>query len=73
MQWVGMYGFNNTYGIAVRRDIAEKYQLRTYSDLKRCANGLTFGAEYDFISVKMDTMHCARPMAFTLDIPWIWI
>jgi osmoprotectant transport system permease protein len=48
MQWVGMYGFNNTYGIAVRRDIAEKYQLRTYSDLKRCANGLTFGAEYDF-------------------------
>lgn len=48
MQWLGMYGFNNTYGLAVRREIAEKYNLRTYSDLKRAAGQLTFGAEYDF-------------------------
>ena len=48
MNWVGMYGFNNTYGLAVRHDIAEKYNLKTYSDLKSVAGSLTFGAEYDF-------------------------
>lgn len=48
MNWVGMYGFNNTYGLVVRREIAEKYNLKTYSDLKAVAGSLTFGAEYDF-------------------------
>lgn len=48
MQWIGMYGFNNTYGLVVRRDIAEQYNLKTYSDLKAVANQLIFGAEYDF-------------------------
>ena len=27
MSWVGMYGFNNTYGIVVRREVAEQYDL----------------------------------------------
>lgn len=48
MEWTGMYGFNNTYGIVVRSEIAEKYNLKTYSDLRTCASELTFGAEYDF-------------------------
>ncbi len=48
LQWIGMYGFNNTYGLAVRREIAEQYGLKTYSDLKAAAGQLTFGAEYDF-------------------------
>lgn len=48
MDWVGMYGFDNTYGLVVRREIAEKYNLKTYSDLKSVAGDLTFGAEYDF-------------------------
>lgn len=48
MQWVGMYGFNNTYGLAVRKEVAGKYGLETYSDLKEAAPLLTFGAEYDF-------------------------
>ena len=48
MQWVGMYGFNNTYGLVVRREIAEKYNIKTYSDLKAISNQLVFGAEYDF-------------------------
>ena len=48
MRWMGMYGFNDTFGIAVRREIAEKYDLHTYSDLRRAAPNLTFGAEYDF-------------------------
>lgn len=48
LQWVGMYGFNNTYGLAVRREIAETYHIRTYSDLKSVSDQLIFGAEYDF-------------------------
>lgn len=48
MSWVGMYGFGNTYGIAVRKDVAEKYDLKTYSDLARVADQLSLGAEADF-------------------------
>ena len=48
MKWEGMYGFNNTYGLVVRREIAEKYNLKSYSDLAVVADKLTFGAEYDF-------------------------
>ena len=48
MQWVGIYGFNNTYGLVVRSDIAKEYDLKTYSDLAAVADRLTFGAEYDF-------------------------
>lgn len=48
MRWVGMYGFNNTFGLVVRREIAEQYGLETCSDLAAVAGQLTFGAEYDF-------------------------
>ena len=48
MTWKGMLGFNNTFGIAVTREIAEKYNLKTYSDLAAVAGELIFGAEYDF-------------------------
>ena len=48
LTWCGMYGFNNTYGLAVRKEIADKYHLKTYSDLAKVSNFLTFGAEYDF-------------------------
>lgn len=48
MEWVGMYGFNNTYGLVVRREIAEQYDLHTCSDLAAVADRLVFGAEYDF-------------------------
>ena len=48
MTWTGMYGFENTYGLAVRKEIADQYNIRTYSDLKNIASQLTFGAEYDF-------------------------
>jgi len=48
MEWTGMYGFNNTYGMVVRREIAEQYDLHTYSDLAAVSDQLVFGAEYDF-------------------------
>ena len=48
LKWVGLYGFNNTYGLVIRKDIAEKYNIKTYSDLAKYAPELNFGAEYDF-------------------------
>lgn len=48
LTWRGMLGFNNTYGIAVRTEIAEKYDLKTYSDLAEVSDQLIFGANYDF-------------------------
>lgn len=48
LSWVGLYGFNNTYGLVVRKDIAEKYNIKTYSDLAAYSKDLIFGAEYDF-------------------------
>ncbi|KAF0092634.1 MAG: osmoprotectant transport system substrate-binding protein [Fusobacteria bacterium] len=48
IQWLDIYGFNNTYALAVKNDIAKKYNLETYDDLAKVSNQLTFGAEYDF-------------------------
>ena len=48
MTWTGMIGFNNTYGLVATTEIAEQYNLETYSDLAAVADQLVFGAEYDF-------------------------
>ena len=48
LDWVGMYGFNNTYGIAVTKALADRYHIKTYSDLAAISSQLTFGSEYDF-------------------------
>jgi osmoprotectant transport system permease protein len=48
LSWVGMYGFDDTYGIAVTKEVANKYNLTTYSDLARVSGDLSFGAEPDF-------------------------
>ena len=49
MTWVGMYGFNNTFAVAVRGDIAEQYGLENTSDLAAVAGELTFGGNPDYI------------------------
>lgn len=46
--WQGMYGFNNTYGLAIRHELAEKYGIRTYSELAQYSPNFTFAAEFDF-------------------------
>ena len=48
MRWLGMYGFNDTYGLIVRKEIAEEYGIKNFSDLQKISAQLTFGAEYDF-------------------------
>ena len=46
--WTGFYGFNNSYGLVVRPEIAKKYNLKTFSDLAQHSDELNIGAEYDF-------------------------
>ena len=42
-----MLGFNDTYGIAIRKELARKYKIKTYSDLQKLSRKLVFGAEYE--------------------------
>ena len=48
LNWTGFYGFNNTYGLLVRQEIVDKYQIKTYDDLAKYSHELTLGGEYDF-------------------------
>lgn len=48
LTWIGLYGFNNTFGLAVSKQVAQQYNLHTYSDLARVAESLALGAEPDF-------------------------
>ena len=49
MTWVGLYGFNNTFAIAVREEAAQQYNLKTTSDLAAVAGELNFGGNPDYI------------------------
>lgn len=44
-----LYGFSNSYGLAVRKDTAEQYHLTTFSDLAAVSDQLIFGGNYDYI------------------------
>ena len=49
LTWLGLYGFNNTYTVAVRKDTAEKYSLVNTSDLAPVSSQLVFGGNPDYI------------------------
>ncbi len=42
-------GFDNTYAVAVRRDFAEKHDLRKVSDLKPYASDMVMATDADFL------------------------
>ena len=46
--WSQLYGFNDTFGIAMKRERADELGIKTYSDLAAKSSELTFGAEHDF-------------------------
>lgn len=48
VEWLDLYGFNNTYALAIRESIANELGIETYSDLGLKGKDLVFGAEYDF-------------------------
>ncbi len=52
--WLPSYGFDNTYVFLVRKDTAEKYNLRKVSDLKRVAGELKAGVDTSWITRKGD-------------------
>ncbi|WP_455716978.1 ABC transporter permease/substrate-binding protein [Anaerosporobacter sp.] len=43
-------GFNNTYVLAVKEETAQKYKLKTISDLKNVASNLTVGTTFEFLN-----------------------
>jgi osmoprotectant transport system permease protein len=49
VRWLPPLGFQNTFAIAVRMETAEKYNLRTLSDLARESRNLTGGFSPDFV------------------------
>ncbi len=49
VRWLPPLGFQNTYAIAVTRQTAARYRLRTLSDLARESQHLTAGFTADFI------------------------
>lgn len=46
--WLDLYGFNDTYALAIKQTIADELKLETYEDLAMVSDQLIFGAEYDF-------------------------
>jgi glycine betaine/choline ABC-type transport system substrate-binding protein len=42
-------GFDNTYAVAVRRDLAEKYNLEKVSDLRPYASSMVLATDEDFL------------------------
>ncbi len=49
LQWTAPLGFNNTFAILVRRADAERYGLRSISDLARVASHWKAGFGYEFL------------------------
>lgn len=49
LHFTGLYGFNNSYALAVRSEIADEYGLETYSDLAAVSGEVVFGGNYDYI------------------------
>lgn len=73
ISWVGMYGFENTYGIAVNKEIADKYNLKTYSDLAKVSNDLTLVLNQIFSKEVMDMMQFLKNTILILKILRIWM
>ena len=48
IEYLKPLGFNNTYTLAVRKDLADKYKLETFSDLARVSKDLRLGATIEF-------------------------
>ena len=48
VELLGKLGFQNTYAVAVNKDLAAQYNLTKVSDLNAIADQLKFGAEHQF-------------------------
>ena len=71
MRWLPPLGFQNTYAIAVTHAAANRYRLRTLSDLARESPHLTAGFTADFIGrsdglVGLSRVYGLKPRAIFL-------
>lgn len=48
--WLSPFGFNNTYALALRKDVAEELGLQTISDLKPYQESLRVAVSHEFLS-----------------------
>ncbi|MBZ9686156.1 glycine/betaine ABC transporter substrate-binding protein [Clostridium estertheticum] len=48
IKWLGLYGFNDTYALAIKKSVADKLNINTYSDLASKSDSLKLGSEPDF-------------------------
>lgn len=48
------YGFENTYALTVRKEVAEKYNLKTISDLRQYAADMKIGTDTSFLEREGD-------------------
>lgn len=49
MTWLTPFGFNNTYAIAIRSEMAQELGLEKISDLKDHASEMVLGSDFDFL------------------------
>lgn len=54
MVWFPSYGFENTYAFMVRKDFAEKYNLKKISDLKNLSQKVKIGVDNSWIKREGD-------------------
>lgn len=50
MEWLEPIGFNNTYVLSMKRELANKYNVNTISDLSKVSNNFTFGSTMEFLN-----------------------
>jgi len=48
MQWLKPLGFNNTYVLAMKKEMASKYNINTISDLTKIGNDINLGCTMEF-------------------------
>lgn len=49
LHWSGLYGFQNSYVLAVRTEAAEQYDLKTFTELAGASENLVFGGNPDYM------------------------
>ncbi len=49
LSWLNPLGFNNTYTLAIKRETAEKYNIKTFSDLAKYSDEFVLGATAEIL------------------------
>lgn len=50
MEWLKPIGFNNTYVLSMKRELADKYKVNTISDLSKVSSNFTLGSTMEFLN-----------------------